>query len=110
VIPTPAPPVLTAASAPPPAIASNKGGVAKPSSSFYSIQVGAFASSANAEALVSELKSKSFEEVFIDKADSGKTPYRVRVGRLQTSGAARQLQGKLSDQGFDSFLVSPNSP
>jgi len=110
VIPAPAPPAIAAASPPPLAIAGNVGVATKPNSSFYSIQVGAFASSANAETLVSELKSKKFEEVFIDKADSGKTPYRVRVGRLQSSGAARQLQGKLSDQGFDSFLVPPNSP
>ena len=76
---------------------------------FYSVQVGAFDSSVNAVALVGELKKK-FEGVYVDKAPSGSTPYRVRVGRLSDIAAARQLQGKLEDQGFDSFVVFTNSP
>ncbi len=78
-------------------------------SRFYTVQVGAFRSSANAEALVVELKKK-FEGVFLDKASSGRTPYRVRVGKWPTLAAARRLQSKLSEQGFDSYVVPPNSP
>jgi cell division septation protein DedD len=76
---------------------------------FYTVQVGAFGSSDNAETLVLELKKK-FTGVFVDKAPSGTTPYRVRVGRLVDLAAARQLQSKLTEQGFDSFLVLPDSP
>ena len=56
-----------------------------------------------------ELKKK-FPGVFVDKARSGATPYRVRVGRLVDLAAARQLQSKLTEQGFDSFIVLPDSP
>ncbi len=56
-----------------------------------------------------ELKKK-FAGVFVDKAPSGTTPYRVRVGRLVDLAAARQLQSKLTEQGFDSFVVLPDSP
>ena len=75
---------------------------------FYTVQVGAFGSSDNAETLVAELKKK-FAGVFVDKAPSGATPYRVRVGRLVDLAAARQLQSKLTEQGFDSFVVLPDS-
>ena len=79
--------------------------VAKGGPRFYTVQVGAFGSSDNAETLVVELKKK-FEGVFVDKAPSGATPYRVRVGRLVDLAAARQIQSRLTAQGFDSSLCS----
>ena len=76
---------------------------------FYSVQAGAFATTANADTLVEELKKK-FEVVFVDRASSGRTPYRVRVGRVPTFAAAKQLQTKLLEQGIDSFIVPPDTP
>ena len=101
-------PVASATAAPPP--------VPQPSPKpvpeqvrFYTIQVGAFGSAVNAEALAAELKMK-FDGVFVDKGASGSTPYRVRVGRLSRLGAAQQLQTKLMEEGFDSFIVPPAAP
>jgi cell division septation protein DedD len=77
---------------------------------FYTLQVGAFGSAVNAIALAAELKTK-FEGVFVDEAASGSTtPYRVRVGRLSRFTAAKELQMKLMEQGFDSFIVPPGTP
>jgi cell division septation protein DedD len=76
---------------------------------FFTVQVGAFASSANAESLLAELKKK-FEGVFVDQAPEGRTPYRVRVGRLSTLTAARQIQSRLTAQGFEAFVVTPDMP
>lgn len=81
----------------------------KPEARFYTVQVGAFGSNANAENLASELKKK-FEGVFIDNAGSGSTPYRVRVGRVSTLASARRLQSQLKAQGFDAYLVFPEVP
>jgi cell division septation protein DedD len=104
------PPVSTPAVklAPTPPVETPKPAIPAPTR-FYTVQVGAFGSSDNAETLVEELKKK-FTGVFVDKAPSGATPYRVRVGRLVDLGAARQLQSKLTEQGFDSFVVLPDSP
>jgi cell division septation protein DedD len=76
---------------------------------FYTVQAGAFGSNENAEKLASELKKK-FEGVFIDSAGGSPTPYRVRVGRVSTLGAARRLQSQLEAQGFDSYVVIPELP
>jgi cell division septation protein DedD len=105
-IPTvPAPPKRV--SAPPAAAASvpaPKGG-----SRFFTVQVGAFASSVKADSLVGELKGK-FQGVFIDRTPEGPTPYRVRVGRLATLAAAKQVQSRLKTQGFASYVVTPEMP
>jgi cell division septation protein DedD len=95
--------------APPPPPVETPKPVSPAAARFYTVQVGAFGSSDNAETLVVELKKK-FPGVFVDKATSGTTPYRVRVGRLVDLAAARQLQSKLTEQGFDSFVVLPDSP
>jgi cell division septation protein DedD len=99
----PAPVSRTAAPAAPPPTAS------KSESRFFTVQVGAFASNENAELLVTELKRK-FEGVFVDQAPVGRTPYRVRVGRLSTMAAAKQVQSRLMAQGFESFVVTPEMP
>ena len=74
---------------------------------FYTVQVGAFSSSANAEALAMDLK-KNFEGVFVDEAPDGPTPFRVRVGRLSTQAAAQRIQSKLKVHGLDGFVVTPD--
>jgi cell division protein FtsN len=100
-VPAPAPRAAVVAAPPPPA--------PKREARFFTVQVGAFASSENAEVLVTELKRK-FEGVFVDQAPVGRTPYRVRVGRLSTLAAAKQIQSRLTAQGFESFVVTPEIP
>ena len=100
-VPAPAPRAAVVAAPPPPA--------PKREARFFTVQVGAFASSENAEVLVTELKRK-FEGVFVDQAPVGRTPYRVRVGRLSTLAAAKQIQSRLTAQGFESFVVTPEMP
>ena len=103
VAPVPAPPI----SSPPVGAASVP--ATKSQSRFFTVQVGAFASSAKAELLVGELRQK-FEGVFIDQTQAGPTPYRVRVGRLATLAAAKQIRSRLVAQGFASFIVTPDMP
>jgi cell division septation protein DedD len=103
VVPAPAP-VVKATPAPAPPRPAQKS-----EARFFTVQVGAFGSSANAESLVAELKKK-FEGVFVDHAPEGRTPYRVRVGRLSTLTAARQIQSRLTAQGFEAFVVTPEMP
>ena len=110
-VPPPSPPPVSTPAvklSPTPPVETPKPAIPAPTR-FYTVQVGAFGSSDNAETLVVELKKK-FTGVFVDKAPSGATPYRVRVGRLVDLAAARQLQSKLTEQGFDSFVVLPDSP
>jgi hypothetical protein len=91
-----------AAAAPPPRPPAPK---ANP---FYTVQVGAFGNSVNAEVLAMDIK-KNFEGVFVDEAPGGPTPFRVRVGRLSTLAAARRIQSKLKVHGFDGFVVTPDA-
>jgi len=71
----------------------------------YTVQVGAFEKSANAERLVTELKKKKFEDVYMEKP-AGSGLYRVRIGRLPDRSSAGQLRKILSAQGFDPFVAS----
>jgi len=76
---------------------------APPSGPVYTIQVGAFESSAKADTLVSQL-AKKYDAVFVDKV-SGKTPYHVRVGRFASTNEAKELQKKLTRDGYDTFVT-----
>jgi len=91
--------VPSASSAKPPAAAT---AVPVPSTG-YSVQVGAFESSAKADSLVAQL-GKRYDTVFIDKV-SGKTPFRVRVGRFANMNEARELQKKIARDGYDTFVT-----
>jgi len=83
--------------------------VPKREARFYTVQVGAFGTTTNAEALADELKKK-FQGVFIDEAVDVRTPFRVRVGRVSTLTAAKRIQSQLKAQGFDSYIVTPDMP
>jgi cell division protein FtsN len=73
----------------------------------YTVQVGAFDQLEKAEMLRSQL-AKKYEMVFVEKVASGKTPYRVRVGRFAEMPAARQLEQKLIADGFDTYVTTLN--
>jgi cell division protein FtsN len=73
---------------------------------FFGVQVGAFANQDNAARLRAQLATR-YSPVSIALYDSPNGIfYRVRVGRLPTEDAARQLAGQLrSDEQLDTFVV-----
>jgi rare lipoprotein A len=77
-----------------------------PQVGFFGVQVGAFASQDNAARLRAQLAMR-YSPVSIAVYDSPSGIfYRVRVGRLPTEDAARQLAGELrSDEQLNTFVV-----
>ncbi len=71
----------------------------------YTVQVGAFEDSANAEVLVRKLTQKKYD-AFVDKVSGTKAAYHVRVGRFPEMKAARDLQKKLQRDGFGTFVTT----
>jgi len=76
-----------------------------PEIGFFAVQVGAFQMEENAERLRDRLQAR-YEEVSIEEYDSPSGIfYRVRVGRLPSEDAAKQLAGQLRNEGGFSPLV-----
>jgi rare lipoprotein A len=77
-----------------------------PQVGFFGVQVGAFANQDNAERLRGQLATH-YSPVSVAVYDSPNgILYRVRVGRLPTEDAARQLAGQLrSDEQLTTFIV-----
>lgn len=77
-----------------------------PTQGFFGVQVGAFANQDNAERLRAQLATR-YSSVTIAIYDSPNGIfYRVRVGRLPTEEAARQLADQLhSNEQFTTFVV-----
>ena len=82
--------------------------IAGPSSvtGFFAVQIGAFRTQENAERLKVEMEARNLP-VSIVTYDSPSGPfYRVRVGRMPTEDAARQLAAQLhSTDQFTTFVV-----
>ena len=73
----------------------------------WSVQLGSFASRANADNLTRQLKGQGFS-VFVAPGGSGSsTRYRVRVGPLPNRESAERMAVKLKTLGHASSLVSP---
>jgi DedD protein len=73
----------------------------------WSVQLGSFASRANADNLTRQLKSQGFS-VFVAPGGSGSgVRYRVRVGPLSDRESAERMAAKLKTLGHISSLVSP---
>jgi DedD protein len=73
----------------------------------WAVQLGSFASRANAEKLVHQLKARGFS-VYIVPGGSGATlRYRVRIGPMADRGSATQALAKLKSAGQTGSLVSP---
>ncbi|MDO8489332.1 MAG: SPOR domain-containing protein [Candidatus Omnitrophota bacterium] len=66
----------------------------------YSVQVGFFSNSSNANLLRDKLLAKGFL-AYIENSSSS---YRVKVGRLQTLKEALDLEGRLSKEGFQTKI------
>lgn len=101
--PTPAPtaaePRTTAA---PPAAAST---ATAASGSGYVVQLGSFASRANAERLARQVRGQGFT-VSVSRGTAGRHLYRVQVGPARERAAAEQLAAKLRSQGHAGAVVA----
>jgi cell division septation protein DedD len=73
----------------------------------YTVQVGAFDQLDKAEALRSQL-AKNYVMVFVEKVATGKTPYRVRVGRFSDMQSARKIERQLESDGMDTYVTTLN--
>ena len=86
------------ASATAPAGASNR---------HWAVQLGSFASRANAERLVRRLKSHDASLYVSSSGKGASLRYRVRIGPLADRDAAERVVAKLKKEGQPASLVSP---
>jgi DedD protein len=77
----------------------------EPSGSGWTVQLGSFASRANAERLVSELKAKGYAAFSTQSGGGGRVLYRVRVGPAGDHAAAAALAAKLRTAGHSGTLT-----
>lgn len=74
-------------------------------SGAWSVQVGAFGTSAAAGKLVSKLRSDGFSAYVVPPSRGAKPLYRVRVGPEPTQAAAERLAGRLKSRGLPAAVV-----
>jgi DedD protein len=73
----------------------------------WAVQLGSFASRANAETLVHRLKAQD-SSVYVSSSGKGAAMrYRVRIGPLADRGSAERVQLKLKKEGLQASLVPP---
>jgi DedD protein len=73
----------------------------------WAVQLGSFASRANAETLVHRLKAQD-SSVYVSSSGKGAAlRYRVRIGPLADRGSAERVQLKLKKEGLQASLVPP---
>ena len=70
------------------------------------VQLGVFASRANADKLVHELKARGYPAYLASSGPTAAPRYRVRVGPMAQAAAAQTL-AKLQSQGHSGALVAP---
>ena len=76
-------------------------------SAGWAVQLGSFASRANADKLVHQLKAQGFAVYILSGGSGTATRHRVRVGPLSDRDAAERTAAKLKALGHPSSLVSP---
>lgn len=76
--------------------------IRKSTTGGYSVQVGAFATAAEAEKLVVRLKARGLDV----RTDGTRKPFRVRVGRYQTRGEATEALARLKKAGVNGFVTA----
>lgn len=72
----------------------------------YQVQVNAMAEKVRAEQLVRDLKASGFNAYISPGTVSGRTLYRVRIGKYPTEEAARQTIVRLREQGFPKAFLA----
>lgn len=71
----------------------------------WTVQLGSFASRANAERLVLDLKAKGFAAFSTESGSGGRKLYRVRVGPAGDHASAEALRAKLRSAGHPGTLT-----
>ena len=77
--------------------------------SGWSVQLGSFASRANADNLARQLKGQGFAVYVLSGGSGAATRHRVRVGPLPDRDAAERTAAKLKTLGHASSLMSPGA-
>jgi DedD protein len=80
---------------------------AKAAGQVWAVQLGSFASHANADKLVRQLKGQGFAVYVLSGGAGSSLRYRVRVGPMADRGAATQVVAKLQSLGHTGSLVPP---
>jgi DedD protein len=73
----------------------------------WAVQLGSFASHANADKLVRQLKAQGFSVYIVPGGSGPSLRYRVRIGPMTDRGAATQALAKLKSTGHAASLVAP---
>jgi DedD protein len=73
----------------------------------WAVQLGSFASHANADKLVRQLKAQGFSVYIVPGGSGPSLRYRVRIGPMADRGAATQALAKLKSTGHAASLVAP---
>jgi DedD protein len=105
--PLPAPASMTAPQphSPPTATVPSTSTTQPPGSGAYVVQLGSFASRANAERLAQQVRATGFQ-VSVSRGSSGRRLYRVQVGPARDRAAAEQVAAKLRAQGHAGSVVA----
>jgi DedD protein len=73
----------------------------------WAVQLGSFASRANADKLVRQLKAQGFSVYVVSGGSGSSVRYRVRIGPMADRGTAAQAVAKLKSAGQVASLVPP---
>jgi cell division septation protein DedD len=73
----------------------------------WAVQLGSFASRANADKLVRQLKAQGFSVYVVSGGSGPSLRYRVRIGPMADRGTATQAVAKLKSAGQVASLVPP---
>jgi DedD protein len=103
------PPPAVESAAPPPISKAGSGRGDASHGSGWSVQLGSFASRANADNLVRQLKGQGFAVYVLSGGSGAATRHRVRVGPLPDRDAAVRTAAKLKALGHASSLMSPGA-
>lgn len=105
--PAPAPAPAKAEPAPPakptptePAVAASRG----PAPGWY-VQIGSFADAGNANTIIDLLKKLGYNGASTDVVSGNASLHRVRLGPFQSEAAARQVQARVTHQGYPGAIV-----
>jgi cell division septation protein DedD len=80
---------------------------AKAGGHAWSVQLGSFASRANAEKLLHQLKGQGFAAYVLPGGSGSSARYRVRIGPMADHGTASQAVIKLKSLGHPASIVPP---
>jgi pilus assembly protein FimV len=103
--PKPAPKPVAKAAPPPPPVAPS---VAATAGGPYTIQVGAFSSRANAEALVAKIRGNAPDGRIITSTADGKAVFRVVIGSFSSPAEAAPRSRDLAKAGLSTFVRRAN--